>query len=127
MGLFRWFTRNWANTTEPTHPDLRPLELPLLIEEAAAIVGAAVGSMGRWRVMAENRAAGNLHLTRRTTLFGFTDDVRLTFEPGPGGCRVHAESRSRVGTGDFGQNRRNILELWRAVNTLSRDAQRSAR
>jgi uncharacterized protein (DUF1499 family) len=54
-----------------------------------------------------------MHLTRTTRLLRFVDDVHLTFEPGPGGTtRVHAQSQSRVGVGDFGQNRRNILELW---------------
>jgi uncharacterized protein (DUF1499 family) len=43
------------------------------------------------------------------------DDVRLTLTPGTDGTVVHAESRSRVGLGDLGQNRRNILELWRAI------------
>ena len=28
MGLTRWLTKNWANTREPTHPDLGPLTLP---------------------------------------------------------------------------------------------------
>ncbi len=115
MGLIRWFTRNRANTHEPTHPDLAPVELPLPAHEAVARVAAVIGGMPRWRVESSDPAAGALHATRRTRLWRFADDVRLTFAPTAAGTLVHADSRSRVGVGDLGQNRRNILELWRAV------------
>jgi uncharacterized protein (DUF1499 family) len=113
MGLVRWFTRNSANTRDPSHPDLRPLDLPQPAADAVAAVEKLVAGLRGWRVA--GRGAGELHLTRRTRVFRFVDDVRLTFEPTPAGCRVHAESRSRVGTGDLGQNRRNVRELWAAV------------
>ena len=69
--MIRWFTKNWANTEEPTHGDLTPLVLPA---EAVQRVRAVVGELPRW----------------------------------------HAESRSRVGVGNLGQNRRHILEPWAA-------------
>jgi uncharacterized protein (DUF1499 family) len=126
MGLLRWFTKNWANTIEPTHPDLHPLELALPVEEAVPAVEAVAASMRRWCVVSSNRSAGTLHLTRRTRVFRFVDDVRLTFEPAAGGCRVHADSRSRVGVGDLGQNRRNVRELFAGLRraVLSSDAGR---
>jgi len=114
MGLIRWFTRNWANTHEPTHRDLTPLVLPLPPDEAVERVKAAVGGLPNWTVESAP-AAGELHLTRRTRLVGFVDDVKLRFLPAGPGCLIHAESKSRVGVGDFGQNRRNILELWTAI------------
>jgi uncharacterized protein (DUF1499 family) len=46
------------------------------------------------------------------------DDIRLRFEPTSSDTRVQAESRSRVGVGNFGQNRRNILELRAALKGL---------
>lgn len=116
MGLLRGLTKNWANTSEPTHPDLAPLAVPLPPEVAVGKVKAAVGTMARWR--AEPSESG-LHLTRRTRLFRFVDDVKLRFVPDGGGCLIHAESRSRIGKGDLGQNRRNILELWAAIRANS--------
>lgn len=118
MGLLRWFTKNSANTSEPTHPDLTPLALPLPPADAIEKVKATVGTMSRWRVVGSD-APDALHITRRTRLFRFADDVRLRFIPTASGCLVHAESRSRVGKGDLGQNRRNILELWAAIRTNS--------
>jgi uncharacterized protein (DUF1499 family) len=119
MGLTRWFTTNWADTREPTHPDLGPLTLPGSSAEAARLIEAAVRGQPRWRFVSSDPAAGSVHLTRRTRLLRFVDDVRLTLTPTADGVRVDADSRSRVGTGDFGQNRRNILELWRALAAAS--------
>ena len=113
MGLFRWFTANWANTTEPTHPDLAPVVVPLPPEEAAELVRKAVGTLPRWRV--ESESAGELKLSRRTRMFQFVDDVTVTLKPAGPGTMIHAASKSRVGKGDLGQNRRNILELWNAI------------
>lgn len=113
MGLLRWFTKNWANTDGPTHPDLAPLTLPVPAEAAVERVRAAVASLPRWRV--ESESAGELKLTRRTRTIRFVDDITLRLIPDGGGTLVHAESRSRLGKGDLGQNRRNILELWDAI------------
>lgn len=114
MGLLRWFTKNWANTSEPTHADLQPLTFPLEPAEAMEKVRSVATTLRRWCVESAVRP-DVLHLTRRTPTIGFIDDIHLTFVPTAGGCLVHAESRSRVGVGDFGQNRRNILELWKAL------------
>ncbi len=116
MGLLRWFTKNWANTHEPTHPDLYPLTVPLGPEAAAEIMKKAVVTLPLWQV--ESEAPGELKLTRRTRTIGFIDDISVTIKPAGPGSIVHAASKSRVGLGDFGQNRRNILELWAAVRTF---------
>ncbi len=115
MGLTRWFTTNRANTRDPSHPDLGPLTLPGPPADAARRIAAAVGSLPRWRVESADPAGGSVHLTRRTRVWRFVDDVRLALTPAGGGTLVHAESQSRVGVGDLGQNRRNILELWAAL------------
>jgi uncharacterized protein (DUF1499 family) len=111
--LTRWFTKNWADTDGPTHWDLAPLVVSLSPVHALELVTSVVGAMPRWRV--ESAEDGQLHLTRRTRLFHFVDDIRLRFLSAGPGCLIHAASRSRVGVGDLGQNRRNILELWAAI------------
>jgi len=116
MGLLRWFTTNWANTREPTHADLAPLDLPIPPTNAVARLQAIIATLPRWQVVTADPIAGRLHLTRTTRLWRFTDDIHLECTPLGTGTRVHAESRSRVGVGDLGQNRRTILELWKAVS-----------
>src|SRR5262245_37150866 len=112
----RWFTKNWANTHEPTHPDLYPLTVPRSPEASAEVVKKAVATLPRWRV--ESEAPGELKLTRRTRLFRFVDDITVTIKSAGTGAIIHAASKSRVGIGDLGQNRRNILELWAAIRTF---------
>lgn len=113
MGLLRWFTHNRAHTDGSTHPDLAPLVLSVPPEVAAERVRAAVATLSRWRV--EGETPGGLHLTRQTRVIRFVDDIRLTLAPDAHGTLIHAESKSRLGKGDLGQNRRNILELWDAI------------
>jgi uncharacterized protein (DUF1499 family) len=115
MGLLRWFSKNWANTQEPTHADLAPVVVPLSPELALELVKRAVDTQlgGRWRV--ESESPGELRLTRRTRVCRFVDDIIVTFKPAGPGTMIHAASKSRVGKGDLGQNRRNILELFTAL------------
>ena len=69
----------------------------------------------RWRVEEADAGTGQVHLTRRTFLFRFVDDVRLQLEAVPGGTRLRGRSQSRVGRTDLGQNRRNLKQLIRRL------------
>lgn len=117
MSLLHWFTRNWAETGTPGDPDLAPAELPLLPGPALEFVADRLRSLPRWRIEAVDPSAGTLHATHRTLVFRFVDDVHVRVEPAPTGSRVHARSRSRIGKGDLGQNRRNLRMLLRALQT----------
>jgi uncharacterized protein (DUF1499 family) len=115
MGLTAWLTRNWADTDEGGDPALAPPDLPLPVGEALARVEAVIGTLPRWRVESVDRGANVIRATRRSFLWRFIDDVTVRLEPTAGGCRLHARSQARVGKGDLGQNRRNLLQLLRAV------------
>lgn len=117
MGLLRWFSKNWADTHEPTHPDLAPMTVPIPPDAAVERVKKAVATLPRWSVQSE--ASGELKLTRRTRVIGFVDDVTVTIQAAGPDAIIHAASKSRVGVGDLGQNRRNILELWAAIRANS--------
>jgi uncharacterized protein (DUF1499 family) len=116
MGLVRWFTHNVADTAIPTHPDLKPLELSINVTELLARISAT--PMSRYSVERIDHQAQQIHLVRRTRLFRFADDVYLTWSEMPGGIRLDARSQSRIGKGDLGQNRRNILELFNKLRRL---------
>ena len=113
-----WF-RNWHDTDE-AGADPGPLDLPLPPGEALARLQAAVRSLPRWRVESSDAQAGTVTATRRTRLFRFTDDVTIRLEPTASGTRVHVRSQSRVGKGDLGQNRRNVMELFAALLPATR-------
>jgi uncharacterized protein (DUF1499 family) len=115
MGFLAWFTRNWADTDEPGDPSLAPVELPLAPDAALTRLEEAVRGLPRWRVEGADASAGTLRATRRTRLWRFVDDISVRLEAVPGGTRLHARSKSRVGAADLGQNRRNLLELFKAL------------
>jgi uncharacterized protein (DUF1499 family) len=119
MGLIAWLTRNWADTDEGADPALKPLDLCLAPSAALASVETAVRRMPRWQVEGVDAEAGTLAATRRTRLWRFVDDIVVRCEAIPGGARIHARSKSRIGKGDLGQNRRNLLELFRALRDLN--------
>ena len=109
--------RNWHDTDE-AGADPGPLDLPRPPAEALAGMEAALKTLPRWRVERIDPAAGTISATRRTRLFRFTDDVTIRLEATPTGTRLHVRSRSRVGKSDFGQNRRNVRELFVAVHRI---------
>jgi uncharacterized protein (DUF1499 family) len=115
MGFLAWLTRNWADTDEGSDPALVPFLLPVPVSEAVALVQKALGTLPRWRVEAADGTTGRVHATRSTRLFRFVDDIHFRLEPAEGGTMLHARSKSRVGKGDLGQNRRNLLEAFRAI------------
>ncbi len=106
--------KNWHDTDEPG-ADPGPLELPLPPAAALPRVETAVKSLPRWRVESADASAGTVAATRRTRIFRFTDDVTIRLEAIPTGTRLHVRSKSRVGKSDFGQNRRNVIELFTAL------------
>jgi len=81
-------------------------------------VESAIGGLPRWRVETRDASAGTVTATRRTRFLRAPDDVTIRLEPTPGGTRVHVRSKSRFGLIDFGQNRRNVLELFAALRTV---------
>lgn len=139
---WRWWQCNWADTDEPSHPDLHPIEIPINPVDALNRIQLLLQSQPRWNVELVNGKAvalssrsgvpreevfltgptwpnsGWLTATRRTRMLRLIDDVLIWLDEGSTGCRMHARSRSRIGRGDLGQNRRNLLELFRIIDVL---------
>ena len=103
--------RNWAETDEPGDPELSNIVLPLTVEETLRRIEAVVGTLPRWRLEKVDLATGEIHLTRRTRVFRFVDDIHLRLEAVPGGTRLRGRSQARLGFTDLGQNRRNLKAL----------------
>lgn len=73
-----------------------------------------VRRLPRWSLA--GTADSVLWATRTTRLWRFTDDVVLLLTPVGDSTRIDARSASRIGRSDFGQNRRNLAELWAALD-----------
>ena len=115
----RDFTTNTAAIVEDSpDPRLRPMESQLAPAELAKIVAAAANVLPRWELAEQSEEDGTveLHFVRSTPLWKFKDDIRVHIDPTEnGGSLLTAESRSRVGKGDLGQNPRNLRELLAAI------------
>lgn len=111
--MLAWLFRNWAETGQD--PGLAPLHLQLTLEQALPRIREALARLPRWQMVAWDEQTGIITATRTTRLFRFVDDVTIRLEATPQGTTVHTRSKSRLGKGDLGQNRRNILELFQAL------------
>ncbi len=117
MGWLDGLTKNWA-VLDPDDPDpeLRWVVVPLAPAEAAARAAAIVAALPRWRVEGIDPGDPGILATHRTLVWRFVDEVMIRFEPtDDGGTTIYAHSWSRIGKSDFGQNRRNLRELTRAL------------
>jgi uncharacterized protein (DUF1499 family) len=89
------------------YPDIKPLHLVLLPDQALAKAREVAGEMG-WRVDAYVPAQGRLEATAYTFFFDFKDDVVVRVSASGAGSRVDVRSESRVGVSDVGTNAARI-------------------
>jgi uncharacterized protein (DUF1499 family) len=101
---------NVAETsTNPEFPELRTRVYKAPPERVLEAIKAAIASRpGTWELVSSD-TSGHVHATKKVLVF--TDDVYIFLQTQPAGTRVDARSQSRVGKGDFGENRRHIATL----------------
>jgi uncharacterized protein (DUF1499 family) len=96
-----------AGPQRAAYPNLRPLEMPVLADEAFAAALALVEDRG-WEVLSADPAENQIEAIARSKLFGFEDEVAIRFTETDSGSRVDMRSRSRLGQIDRGANARRI-------------------
>jgi uncharacterized protein (DUF1499 family) len=124
----RDLTTNYAATSATAkNPSLHPIITTKPPTELADKVVVAATQLRGWELAAreENGTEITLRLVRTTRLMRFKDDITVRIRPIKGNddaphYEVSAESQSRVGKGDFGQNPRNLAELMDTLRGLLR-------
>ncbi|MGI8650948.1 MAG: DUF1499 domain-containing protein [Rubrobacter sp.] len=87
---------------------------PTSTADLAKALKAVAAKRPKWE--AKDERDGEFRLVRTTRILRFKDDVTASVSPeGEDGSKLVAESASRVGKSDFGQNPRNLKELFSAV------------
>lgn len=121
-----WFTATPsdypAQNAEPQHatyPDVRPLDLPLAVDEAFAAALALVEECG-WEVLSADPAENQIEAIARSRLFGFEDEVAIRVTETDTGTRIDMRSRSRLGQIDRGANARRIEAFLSELETRAR-------
>jgi hypothetical protein len=122
----RDLTTNTAVTTENSSDErLRPVEKTTSLAAIDAALSRFAAERPQWRIANEKPLPADSpaldeagkpqavrHLIRSTAIMRYRDDVWLVIEQrAEGAVRLHADSRSRLGKGDLGQNPRNLREL----------------
>ena len=115
--LIAWLTVNDVTTgSSDAYPEVQPLNLEALADEAYDVVLVTARQMAGWRVVAEAPHDLCLRVEATTPLLRVVDDVRIWIEArGADGSWVQMHSRSRIGRGDFGTNARRIQAFLRLV------------
>jgi uncharacterized protein (DUF1499 family) len=118
-------TNTAATSATAKNPSLRPIESNRPPAELAELISTTAGKIPGWEFVTqeEGRDAIVLHFVRTTRLMRFKDDITVQIRPTAGQSsltrwEVSAESKSRVGKGDFGQNPRNLAELMDRLRDL---------
>lgn len=131
-GKVIWMIDDWgrdfiSNHAElsATNPDktLRPILTQHSVSEVETAVERWVDSQSTWAIHADSattapeNSLGQLHLTRTTPVLRFVDDieVRIAKQSNPQQTVLTAQSQSRIGKGDLGQNPRNLRILRKGV------------
>ncbi len=110
------FSSNRAQTA-PEHADanLKTRFYTASVEEVAKTLRALVPDLktyGRaWRLNDTARQNDGVTLRIEVPVLVFTDDLTVSLSSERGRTRVDVTSKSRVGKGDFGENRRHIAQL----------------
>jgi uncharacterized protein (DUF1499 family) len=114
-----WTTNHARLKDTAADPLLRPVRIERSPRQVAQVIRDWVGGESLWSIVEEEeKDAGNvveMHLTRRTPIFRFVDDIHVTISRDGDRSRVDATSQSRIGKGDLGQNPRNLKMLTAAL------------
>jgi uncharacterized protein (DUF1499 family) len=115
-------TNHAAASEDATNEALRPIHSSHNVAEMTNRVKQAAGEISNWELAEEasNGDAVTLAFVRTTPLFRFRDDIIVTISPENDGSVVTAESQSRVGKGDLGQNPRNLKELLNKLRAVAK-------
>lgn len=105
---------NIAETSENADwPELKPRRYQLGPETVAGHVAAALYSLG-WTIVREDGQT----LYAEVPIMGgiFYDDFRITLSADQAETIVNVRSNARVGRGDFGANRRHVVQFFAVLD-----------
>ncbi len=109
---------NYASLdAESDDPSMHPPVVAETIPEVADRIAMWAEQTPLWAIESKEVSdqQAKIHLTRTTRIFRWVDDIHVQLSQVDGGVRVDAESKSRVGKGDLGQNPRNLRQLVAAL------------
>jgi uncharacterized protein (DUF1499 family) len=123
LGASAWALLAWPRINDvtsgktPEYPDLQDKTYGASENRVAEATKAAIASLPLWTLQGAGKGPGGWSLQAvRATQAGFKHDVTVRITAQGGKAVVKVRSRSRTGPIDFGQNARNIRELFAALD-----------
>ena len=126
LGLFSQL-ENWRRDLTTNHasldarsddPRMHPIVIAEPLPDVVNRIARWVDQTPLWSLESSevSDTQASMHLTRTTRIFAWVDDIHVQLSKVDGGLRLDAESKSRVGKADFGQNPRNLQELLAGIS-----------
>jgi uncharacterized protein (DUF1499 family) len=111
--IIRPFVNNEVSTDEPGwYPEIEPQRYEVSADEVFEAARESIRARERWETVEADGEARRLEVEVTTEMMDFVDDLVVEVEERDGGAVVHAESQSRVGEGDLGQNAQTVREFF---------------
>ncbi|MGI9474785.1 MAG: DUF1499 domain-containing protein [Rubripirellula sp.] len=110
----RDLTTNYARLdAAASDEELHPVQVSETPTQVADRVELWASDESKWELIGRRETDKGIELefTRTTGVMRFVDDIHAHLDASEGGTYLRADSRSRVGKGDLGQNPRNLKEL----------------
>ena len=105
---------NRVDTATRTPPDLEPRRYGAPQQEVADALLAAIDDLG-WTLVSHDGTTFEIEVPV-AGIGWFIDDMRVTLSEENGTTIVNAQSQSRVGRGDLGENRRHVVQLFTVLD-----------
>lgn len=120
-----WVVTAWPRINEvetgrtPEYPDLKPHDYGASVDSVVRAVKDTAARLPRWEIAGSGKGAAGSEIQAVKTLPlvpVLKYDVSIKVRREGGRSHVTIRSRSRTGPWDFGQNARNIRELFQALD-----------
>jgi uncharacterized protein (DUF1499 family) len=125
IGAGIWLVTAWPRINEvetgrtPEYPDLRPRDYGASVDAVVRAIKDTTARLPRWEIAGSGKGAAGSEVQAVKTLPlvpVLKYDVSIKVRREGGRSRVTVRSRSRTGPWDFGQNARNVRELFEALD-----------
>ena len=127
LGGAAWAFLGWPRINDvttgqtPQYPDLQDRSYAAGEDRVARAIQEVIVGLPRWTQQGSGKGPGGASIQAlRKTRTGFVDEVTIRIRREGGRTLVKVRSRSRTGQIDFGQNARNIRELFAALDAKVR-------
>lgn len=117
MSLKVWLTKNsYVTSPRDTDPFFRPRKYAQNKMEVIQMVKEAVNSLRGWKFEEHKEIQGRVRASRRWFI-GLGEEINVYVVQGVDGVTtMEITSQSKVGKGDWGQNKRNVKNLLTALD-----------